>query len=55
MDVNNPSNNNIEKCKTVMAKQSSIPLFSIKNDIVSGFLFLPWFLLLIIVGIIIII
>ena len=47
--------NNIEKCKSVMDKQQLIPLFSIKNDIISSFLFLPWLILLIIVGIIIII
>jgi hypothetical protein len=55
MDPNNPTNNNIEKCKSVMSKQQLIPLFSIKNDIISSFLFLPWLILLIIVGIIIII
>ena len=55
MDHNNPTNNNIEKCKSVMSKQQSIPLYSIKNDIINSFMFLPWLILLIIVGIIIII
>ena len=55
MDPNNPTNNNIEKCKSVMSKQQLIPLFSIKNDIISSFMFLPLLILLIIFGIIIII
>jgi hypothetical protein len=55
MNVNNPSSNNVEKCKTVLSKQELIPLFSIRNIIGGTFMVVPWTILLLIVGIIIII
>jgi len=56
MDLNNPSPNNIEKCKTVMQKAPPMmAMFSIKDIIGGPIMFLPWTILLIIVFIIIII
>jgi hypothetical protein len=55
MDPNHPTENNIEKCKTVLSKQELIPFFSIKNTVGGTFMVIPWVILLIIVGIIIII
>jgi hypothetical protein len=51
MDTNNNKTNNIEKYKNIVSNQQLIPLLSLKNNA----LFLPWLILLIIVGIIIII
>jgi ribonuclease D len=56
--VNNspPSKNNIEKCKTIMQSVQIMPMFSPKNIVVGSIgTFIPWVILLIIVGIIIII
>tara|TARA_A100001015_G_scaffold274446_1_gene330828 strand:+ start:1106 stop:1273 length:168 start_codon:yes stop_codon:yes gene_type:complete len=55
MDVNNPTNNNIEKCKTVMSKKQLIPLLSIRDVVGGTYMVIPWTILLIIVGIVIII
>lgn len=55
MDVNNPTNNNINKCKTIMSKRQMIPLLSMKDVIGGTFMVVPWFILLVIVMIIIII
>lgn len=51
-----PSKNNIERCKTIMQSIQIMPMFSPK-DIVIGAIgtFIPWVILLIIAGIIIII
>lgn len=55
MDVNNPSNNNFEKCKTIMSKKQLIPLLSIRDIVGGTYMVVPWFILLVIVMIIIII
>lgn len=51
-----PSKNNIEKCKTIMQSIQIMPMFSAKNIVIGAIgTFIPWVILLIIVGIIIII
>jgi len=50
------SNNEIEKCKKLLAGQSMIPMFSIKDLIVGRVgTVIPWVILLLIVAFIIII
>jgi hypothetical protein len=54
---NNNNNNNIDldKCKKALMKRPLIPLISIKDLIIDSINVLPWFILLIIISIIIII
>ena len=56
MNSNVPSKDEIERCKTVMSSYQLMPMFSVK-DIVAGSIgtIIPWIILLIIVGILIII
>lgn len=57
--MNNNNNNNepvdLEKCKKALMKKPLIPLISIKDVIIDSINILPWFILLIIISIIIII
>ena len=54
---NNNNNNNVdlEKCKKALMKNPLMPMISIKDVIVDSVNILPWFILLIIISIIIII
>jgi hypothetical protein len=54
---NNNNNNNVDlnKCKKALMKRPLIPLISIKDIIIDSVNVLPWFILLIIISIIIII
>jgi hypothetical protein len=54
---NNNNNNNVdlEKCKKALIKNPLMPMISIKDVIVDSVNILPWFILLIIISIIIII
>jgi hypothetical protein len=54
--TNSSLNNNIEKCKSLLMNKPLMAMFSIK-DIVAGSVgtVIPWFILLIIVGFIIIV
>jgi len=57
LDINNPSENNFNKCKKVMTKAPPpFAMFSIK-DIIGGatFMYIPWVIVLLITSIIIII
>ena len=54
--ITNNSNNEIEKCKKILAGQAMIPMFSIKDLIVGRVgTVIPWVILLLIVAFIIII
>ena len=59
MNNNNNNNNNnnvdLDKCKKALMKNPLIPLISIKDVIIDSINILPWFILLIIISIIIII
>ena len=51
-----PSKDEIERCKTVMSSVQLMPMFSVKNIVVGSIgTIIPWIILLIIVGILIII
>ena len=56
MDTNSSANNNVERCKKILMNKQLIPMLSIK-DIIAGSVgtVIPWLILLIIVGFIIII
>jgi hypothetical protein len=61
--MNNSSNNKklqnqkptLEQCKEVLSQQPMLPMMSIKDVIIDSVNVIPWFILLIIIGIIIII
>jgi hypothetical protein len=54
--INKPSQDEIERCKTVMSSYQMMPMFSVKDIIIGSIgTTIPWIILLIIVGILIII
>jgi len=54
--MDSSSNNNIEKCKKILMDKQLIPMLSIKDIIVGSIgTVIPWLILLIIVGFIIVI
>jgi len=53
--VENPSNENFEKCKKILTSRQLIPFFSIKETIIGSLNIIPWIILMIIVTFIIII
>ncbi len=57
MDSNNQANNaEVERCKSIMSKKEILPMFSIKNIIVSStYTMIPWFIILVIAGMLVII
>jgi len=55
MDNKNNNNVDLEKCKKALIKNPLMPMISIKDVITDSVNILPWFILLIIISIIIII
>ena len=53
--INQKPKPTVEECKKVMMEQQMLPMMSIKDVIIDSVNVIPWFILLIIIGIIIVV